>query len=140
MDTIRRNGGMRIELLSAIRAGDQDIDALEIRPFELDHTIRWGRGEITSTLGLLAELTGVPEAALRRISQADVDRVMLAFCTMMPAKIREDFEAGSRPLATPGPNDLQTSHDPRFPQTDEPVVPFDNGFSADPPGAATKVA
>jgi hypothetical protein len=131
--TMKRNGGWTVELATSI----EGVEMLEIQPVSLDHTIRWARKEIPSVLALLAELTGVKESILRKLSGNDSDRMFVAFSFVVPQTIKKDFEQGTRPLATPPElmTDAQRYEevdktdpiDPRFPKVDGPVKRFKAG-------------
>lgn len=145
-DTMRRDGGWTVELVNAIDGGKvKDID---INPAELDHVDRWGKGEIRSTMGLLEELSGVPEAVLRKLVYPDVDRVMFALSSVLPPVIRHDMEKAARPLFTPpdppmvGPGTVHAPVAPQppaeepepapaslFPDTAGPVKEFPPGWT-----------
>jgi hypothetical protein len=129
--TLKRNGGWTIELSSPVGT----VTELDIQPCSLDHTIRWARGDIPSVLALLAELTGVKESILKKLTGQDSDRVFIAFSFIVSGQIKKDFEQGTRPLATPP--ELMTGAqkyeeidsqvdevDPRFPKVDGPVQRF----------------
>jgi hypothetical protein len=129
--TIKRNGGWTVELSDPIGK----VDQLDIKPTSLDHTIRWARREIPSVLALLAELTGVKESELKKLTGQDSDRVFIAFSFIVPQQIKKDFEEGTRPLATPVEEmtgaqqyeqiDSQVDElDPRFPKVDGDVQRF----------------
>ena len=101
----------------------------------LDHTIRWTQGEIPSVLALLAELTGINEKKLKQLSGADTDRVLVAFSILVPIQIKEDFQNGKRPLATPAEvmteeqrySEIADDNDPEnplFPRIDGPMVRY----------------
>jgi hypothetical protein len=127
-NTLKRDGSWIVELLVPLKHENKDVGEIAIRSPGLEHVIRWGHGEIPSTLALLAELCDLPEKLLRTITYPDVDRVMLAFTAMMPAMIQADFQAGKRPLAS-DVDDLPADAvddqiDPRFPHTDGPVKRF----------------
>lgn len=130
-DVLRRTGGWCVELMLPLKHGGGTIDAIEIRPPDLNTVTRWGRGEIPSSLALLAELCGVPERALRCITYPDADRLILALFNVVPQQIKNDFTNGAYPLATPdellpaeepGTRELDPE-DPRFPKSDVPVRP-----------------
>lgn len=132
-DTIRRDGGWTVELVTPLRAtGGAVVDKIDMRPAELGHVIRWGDGSIPSTLAMLSELSGVDERLLRTLSYPDVDRVLLAYSQVVPAAVRKDFEEGSRPFSTPddqlpapvyGEQPVVPADpiDPRFPRVEGPV-------------------
>lgn len=127
---MRRNGGWTIELSTSI----DGVDKIELTPVSLDHTIRWARKEIPSVLALIAELSGVREATLKKLTGNDTDRIFLAFSCLASGTIKEDFSKGSRPLATPpelmAPEDQYAELDqndevdPRFPKVNEPIQRF----------------
>lgn len=125
---MKRSGGWCIELSTPIGS----VNELDIKPCSLDHTIRWARMEIPSVLALLAELTGVKESELKKLTGRDSDRVFVAFSFIVPQQIKDDFDAGARPLATPieAMTDEQRyeeldsqvdDKDPRFPKVDGEV-------------------
>jgi hypothetical protein len=129
--TIKKNGGWTVELSDPIGK----VDKLNLQPCSLDHTIRWARGEIPSVLALLAEMTGVKESELKKLTGQDSDRVFVAFSFIVPQQIKQDFEKGNRPLATPV--ELMTGEqryeeidsqvdeqDPRFPKVQGEVQRF----------------
>jgi hypothetical protein len=98
-ETWMRDGGRRIELFVPVEFLKQKIDAVTIKPVKLDHFIRWESGEISTALALLSELTGLQQAALRQINYPDIERVMAAFVSMLPAKIAANIERGEVPVA-----------------------------------------
>src|SRR4029077_17426134 len=112
-----------------LKGHGKEITQIEIRPPTADHMIRWAQQKIPSSLALLSELCDVPEKLLRKLPSTDFDRVIMAFVHLMPTIIKQDWEAGNRPLATPEeelppqeqyvppPDQL----DPRFPAVDGPV-------------------
>ena len=136
LDILRKTGGWCVELHQPLKFGpNHEIKQIEIRPPTADHTIRWAQAKIPSTLALLSELCDVPERVLRQLPMQDFDRVMLALAYVMPTVIKNDWEEGNRPMATPdeempvhevhvpGPDQL----DPRFPAADGPVVRYGAG-------------
>jgi hypothetical protein len=132
LDILRRTGGWCVELMVPIKVGVKEVDQIEIKPPTIAVMTRWQRGDIPSSMALLAELSGVPEMALTNISYPDADRVLLALYSVVPKPMQADFTAGARPLATPeelmpepeaGTRPL-AQDDPRFPQHDGPVVPL----------------
>jgi hypothetical protein len=129
--TIKKDGGWTVDLSNPIGK----IDKLDIQPVSLDHTIRWARREIPSVLALLAELTGVKESLLKKLTGQDADRIFIAFSFIVPQQIKKDFEEGARPLATPveamtGAQQYEEidsqvdEQDPRFPKVDGEVQRF----------------
>lgn len=123
--TICRDGSWRIELTRPLHVNNKQVDVITIQPADLSHVIRWGSGEIPSTLALAAELTGLPERALQTLAYPDVDRFFLALTSIMPEPIRADFSAGNKPLAT-NPDELPQAfvsdpEDPRYPKVSGPV-------------------
>jgi hypothetical protein len=152
-NTLKRDGSWIVELLAPLKNNGKDVLEVVIKPPGLEHVIRWGQGDIPSTLALLAELCDLPEKMLRTITYPDVDRVMLAFTAMMPSMIQQDFQQGKRPLASDvddlpaGAADDQT--DPRFPHVEGPMKRFPaavtkepegTGMSLDPPETTMKAA
>lgn len=126
--TLKRDGGWTVELMNPV-AG---VEQLDIRPLNLEHTIRWARAEIPSVLALLEDLTGVKENILIQLNGPDIERVLMAFALMVPSSIKGDFDNGRRPLATPieamsdeqreeyvyNKLDQNDPEDPRFPKVD----------------------
>ena len=98
-ETWTRDGGRRIELFVPVEFIKQKIDAVTIKPVKLDHFIRWQSGEISTALALLSELTGLQQAALRQINYPDIERVMAAFVSMLPARIAANIEREEVPIA-----------------------------------------
>jgi hypothetical protein len=93
-DTTSRRRARRIELISPVTYAGKAISAVEIAPPRLDHVIRWGQGQITGSLTLLAELTGLSEGALRQLEYPDADdAAQPAFMMILPAMIRNDIGA-----------------------------------------------
>jgi hypothetical protein len=138
--TMRRDGGWTLELINKVAS----IDELVFKPVSLDHTIRWTRYEIPSVLALISELTGVKEYVLKQLTGQDSDRMFVAFSFIAPSHIKEDFEKGNRPLATPKEvmTDAQKYEevdsqvdevDPRFPKVDGPVKRFHQQATDDQP-------
>jgi hypothetical protein len=132
LDILRRSGGWAVELAVPIKHAGRQIDVIEIRPPDMQHIVRWGRGQIPSSMALLAELSGVPEMALRSITYPDADRVLLALFNVVPQQMKNDFTSGKAPLATPEelmPEDEPGTRavdqdDPRFPMADGLVRPL----------------
>ena len=127
-NTLKRDGSWVVELLVPLKHESKEVGEIAIRSPGLGHVIRWSRGDIPSTLALLAELCDLPERLLRTITYPDVDRVMLAFTSMMPPMIQKDFQEGKRPLAS-DVDDLPAGAtndqvDPRFPHVEGPVQRF----------------
>jgi hypothetical protein len=98
-ETWSRDGGRRIELFVPIEFLKRKIDAVTIKPCKLDHFIRWENGEISTALALLSELTGLQQAELRQINYPDIERVMAAFVSMLPAKIAANIDRGEVPIS-----------------------------------------
>jgi hypothetical protein len=132
-DTLKRDGGWKVELIIPLKYGSRIIDEIEIPPLKFDHVIRWP--QMPSVLFLLETITGVPEAALRDLQGPDMDRVMMAFTAVVPLSIRQTVEAGQKPFATPveqlAPdqavivNDRRDPVDPHFPAAPGPVKRFE---------------
>jgi hypothetical protein len=130
LDILRKAGGWCVELAVPIKNGVRDVDAIEIKAPSIRTLTRWQRGEITSSMALLAELSGIPETALESITYPDADRVLLALFNVVPQPIRQDFSNGTRPLTTPveemgepvpGTRPVAPD-DPRFPKHDGPII------------------
>lgn len=117
-----------VELERPLLHQGKTIDQVEIKPPRWDQQIRLSEQKITSMLGMLAEMVGLPERLLRELTYPDVDRVMLAFHNVLPPIMRKDFETGAYTLATPieevAPADVSDQDDPRFPKADGPVKKF----------------
>lgn len=90
-DAFRRDGSRRIELFIPFEHAGKKIEALDIAAPQLDHTLRWTRGEIPNPLTLLSGLTGQPEIVLRQLRYPDVDRVLVAFLGVLPESIRDSI-------------------------------------------------
>lgn len=125
-NTLKRDGSWVVELQTPLKHAGKDVMEITIHPPGFEHVIRWGQNDIPSVLALLAELTHLPERLLRTITYPDVDRVMLAFTSMMPLSIQTDFQKGSKPFAS-SIDDLEDEApvsdqiEPRFPHVDGPV-------------------
>jgi hypothetical protein len=126
IDTLRKTGGWCVELFVPLKWGARTIDAIEIRSPTIGILTRWQRGDIPSSMALLAELSDIPESILNTITYPDADRVLLAMYNAVPKPIQSDFSEGARPLATPpevapvpvpGSRPLAVD-DPRFPKHD----------------------
>lgn len=129
--TMKRNGGWTVELSTPI----DKLDKIDLAPVKLDHTIRWARGDIPSVLALISELSGVSESSLKQLSGQDTDRLFVAFSFIATGSIKDDFQKGARPLATPpelmsdeeryrAADEQNDEIDPRFPKVNEPVQRF----------------
>ena len=94
-DTTTRGRGRRIELISPITYTGRTINVIEISAPKFDHVLRWGQGQITSGLTLLAEMTGLTEGTLRQMEYPDAEYVLKAFMDILPASIRQDIERGT---------------------------------------------
>src|SRR5262245_14255249 len=99
LDTTTRSRGRRIELIAPFTYTGRQISVIEISPPKFDHVLRWGQGQITSGLTLLAEMTGLSEGALRNMEYPDAEFVLRAFMDVLPASIRQDIEGGAITLA-----------------------------------------
>lgn len=129
LDILRRTGGWCVELAVPLRHGPgREIEQIEIRTATADQIIRWTQGQIPSLMSLLSELCGVSEMMLRQLSSGDFERVTMAMLSVIPSIIKESWERGERPLATPVeelPQELSAPPpdqiDPRFPAADGPV-------------------
>jgi len=130
---IRRTGIWSVELMRPLMHNGRSIDQIDIKPPRWDHQIRLAQQEITSMLGLLSEMTGLPEKLLRELTYPDVDVVMLAFHNVLPPIMRDNFQSGQYSLATPAEElpeaatpeqQVVDQEDPRFPKADGPVKRF----------------
>ena len=105
-----------------------------IAPPRLDHVIRWGQGQITGSLTLLAELTGLSEGALRQLEYPDADDVLAAFMMILPAMIRSDIERGTVTLTSSGPAEAPRAPlaavEPAAEEEDDAGPGFDAGAAA----------
>jgi hypothetical protein len=129
---MKREGGWWIELRHPLRYNNQVVDVIKIRPMSMDDVIKYSDGRISSNVGLLAYLCGVPERALLEMNYAeDMDRVMSALINMMPVVLRDEY--ARRPQITPsdqldheeavsGVTAVNDPIDPRFPKVDGPVT------------------
>ena len=130
-DTLKRDGGWSVELVTPLMRRDGTmIDVVDLKPAELDQIIRWGMGDIPSTLSMLSEMCGLSESLLRTLKYPDVDRVMLAYSQVIPPVVRKDFEEGTRPFATPqddlpvGDRETVGGTNTLFPKVAGDVKPF----------------
>jgi hypothetical protein len=149
LDILRRTGGWMVELMVPIKHGAKTIDAIEIRAPSIGLLTRWQRGDIASSMALLAELSDIPESILNTITYPDADRVLMALFNAVPKPIQTDFTNGTRPLATPpeeAPEPVPGSRplavdDARFPMHEgtlskpEPVAPAPASAPAPAPAA-----
>lgn len=87
-------GGFSVPLTVPVQHAGKTIDIINIAPARLDHAVRWAEGKISTTVALLAELTGLTEEELRSITYPDVDRVMGAFMMLLPPAIATDIRGG----------------------------------------------
>ena len=109
MTTFSSDGSRTVALFIPFDFQGRRIEAVSIGPFLLDHTLRWEEGRFKSSLGLLADLSGLPETLLRQMRYPDVDRVFGAFLDMLPANIRDTIASGQIPLP---PEDEDASPQP----------------------------
>jgi len=144
--TIRNTGTWVVELNRPLSFRAQTVTQIEIKPPRWDQQIRLADQEITSMLGLLAEMCDLPEQLLRELTYPDVDRVMLAFHNCLPPIMRQQFEQGKYTLATPKeeleePAEVRVTDqsDPRFPQFEGPVRRFKEPPKVDLPISDKKV-
>jgi hypothetical protein len=148
IDILRKTGGWMVELVVPIRHGAKTIDTIEIKAPTIGVLTRWQRGDIASSMALLAELSDIPESILSTITYPDADRVLMALFNAVPKPIQTDFTNGNRPLATPpdeapapapGSRPLAVD-DPRFPQHEgtlsKPDQPVPVPAPAPPPAPA----
>jgi hypothetical protein len=110
-----RQGGHSIELLIPFEHQGRKIEAIQLKPFLFDHTLRWQRGAFPTSLSLLAALTGENEGTLRLLRYPDVDRVLAQMMAMAPAHIRDAIYSGQIPEPREPP--------PAPPQPEEPAAP-----------------
>jgi hypothetical protein len=101
LDTLRKTGGWCVELFVPLKWGARTVDTIEIRSPTIGILTRWQRGDIPSSMALLAELSDIPESILNTITYPDADRVLLAMFNAVPKPIQADFSSGVRPLSTP---------------------------------------
>lgn len=130
---LKRDGSWVVELNLPLHHAGRQYDEIRIKPLTMGQLVRWNNGQIVSIMGLMAELTDLPEMLLRQITFPDVDRLMLAFAAMMPPVIQAAMTNQSRPMATPD-NQLPPEYsvdarisdqvDPRFPHVEGPVRRF----------------
>jgi hypothetical protein len=130
LDILRRTGGWCVELVQPVSHKGEKIDQIEIRSPDLRQVARWGRGEVPSSMAMLAELSDVVEGALLSLKYPDVDRVLMAYFQCIPKSMQEDFSNGRMPLVTPPellPEDARGDDqiDPRFPRAEGPVRRFE---------------
>ena len=111
-----RKGGRSVELLMPFEHLGKTVDVIHIKPVLFDHTLRWQQGEFTSSLALLAALTGERETTLRLLRYPDADRVLAAMFDMLPAAIQADINAGQIPRG-------DGSRPPTRSGADEPTEP-----------------
>jgi hypothetical protein len=97
---MKRNGAWIVELVHPLAAKSGTLTEITINPVNLDQVIRWGRGDISSSLQLMAEMTGQPERLLRQLVYPDVDRVTLAFMNVLPDSVTKGISEGKHPWAT----------------------------------------
>ncbi len=86
--TYSKRGGRTIELFLPFEVDGKEVSEIAFGPLRLDHTIRWQKGEWRDHLGLMAELSGLPESALRALAYPDADRVQAVFFDMLSPEIR----------------------------------------------------
>jgi hypothetical protein len=138
IDILRKTGGWCVELMRQITYKGKTIDQIEIRSPDLSQVARWGRGEVPSSMAMLAELSDVPEVALLSLTYPDVDRILLAYFQTIPKSMQDDFSSGRISLVTPPellPEDQGRADDPidaRFPKSDGPVTRFVQPTTASP--------
>ncbi len=124
-------GGRVVELFIPFtpKGEERRVDKVRFDAPCLDHSLRWGAGEIAGTLALMAELSGESEAVLRQLRFPDADRVMNVFMEMLPPEIgsaisqragaRQNEEEDWRPPPMPPP------------QPEQPSYPGPNGQTSD---------
>ena len=142
MITMRKTGGWCVELMYPLKHQSGEITAIEIRRPRADQVIRWREGTYVSILAFLSELSNVGERQLRQLDSEDFDRVIFAFMNSMPASVKDDLTATTKPLASPDdyleenkPAPAADPINPQFPAVDGPVVRFADVMpkSAPPP-------
>jgi hypothetical protein len=120
-------GGRAVALFIPFEHVGKKVDIIVIKPWLLDHTLRWHEGRFQTIMEALSELTGMAEAALRQLRYPDADRVMGAFFQMMPDDIRAAVGRGEfpTPLAqpTPVPDDEKVA---RVVSEFDPANPYGN--------------
>lgn len=92
-----RKGGRSVELLIPFEHLGKTVDVIHLKPVLFDHTLRWQQGEFSSSLALLAVLTGERETTLRLLRYPDADRVLATMFDMLPAAIQADINTGQIP-------------------------------------------
>ena len=92
-----RKGGRSVELLIPFEHLGKTVDVIHLKPVLFDHTLRWQQGEFSSSLALLAALTGERETTLRLLRYPDADRVLATMFDMLPAAIQADINTGQIP-------------------------------------------
>lgn len=114
--------------------GREDVAVLKLRPFTLHDTARATRGEFRSTLALLAEISNIPEPVLNGMTYPDVDRVMIAFMSLLPQGVKDNISTGKLPFFSP-PEELTAEEtyehadqvddvNPLFPKVGGPIKRF----------------
>jgi hypothetical protein len=109
--TYTRQGGRKIELYIPFKWKGRSYTALNIGPCSLDHLMRWQEGKFKTSIALLADMSGQPEAMIRRICYPDIDRVLAAFVDMVPAAIQADIGQGAVPVTESQAKPLETGKD-----------------------------
>jgi len=117
-----------INLLQPIEHNGQRIASVGISRPKLDHQIRWIEQHL-STLGLLSLLSGLPETALRELSNADWGFTIAVLTALCPDPIQQDIAQGTHPFVTPAFGEvlpveqeqaaLEPAPDQRFPEPPE---------------------
>lgn len=128
IDILRKTGGWLVELQQPLKHHGKDVLAVELRAATANTVIRWEDGKFLSTLGMVSEMSGLPERLLRELDAKDLDRVLLALSCMLPPVMQEAMRTQRLPLATPD-DEMNESQklpvddqiDPRFPAVDGPV-------------------
>ena len=100
---IKRDGGRRVHFFVTQTPMGKQLQYVDVDPCRLDHVLRWNDGQIESSLMLLSELTRLTEFELQHLTFPDADRLMAAFLEVLPETIRDDINAGRRPVATGSP-------------------------------------
>jgi hypothetical protein len=132
LDTLRKTGGWCVELYVPLKWGARTVDTIEIKAPTIGLLTRWQRGDIPSSMALLAELSDIPESILNTITYPDADRVLLAMFNVVPKPIQSDFSNGVRPLSTPPDEAPEPAPGSRPLAVDDPRFPKHEGTLSQP--------
>ena len=105
------DGARVIELYVPFMHGEQRIEAITIKPFTFELSLRWREGKISNSLELLYEMAAEGKEALGLVRYPDMDRVMMAFTESLPADIRENIADGVIPTTAPTPAEPEPQFD-----------------------------